>query len=77
MTFERNAIQRDYLAMLRLADAERARRQVARDRARANAELVDWLTAESHRRGDRGVIDWPEYFRNVDIGGADGAWVRS
>lgn len=69
-TFERNTARRDYRAALRRADTERARRRAARARARANQELVAFLTNESQRRGEGGVIDWPAYFRNVDIGGA-------
>lgn len=46
---------------------QRARENVAtRERCKANPELRAILLAEAQRRGFK-EIDWPEYFRNIDV----------
>lgn len=63
----KDTFESDLRECLRLSDARKAENEKARLRATVNVQLVDILTEESKRRGMGGAIDWPEYFRNVDI----------
>lgn len=64
--FEINQFIRDYRATLALSDARKAESAAARERCKANRELVAHLTAEATRRGEA-AIAWAEYFRNIGL----------
>ena len=58
--------QADLNACIALADARKAENRAAQARCKANPEMCAALQAEALRRG-QAEIDWPEYFRNIDI----------
>ena len=56
----------DFAACLALRDQRARENAQARERCRSNAELCAVLLTDTQRRG-QSVIDWPDYFRNVDV----------
>lgn len=56
----------DYFACLALRDRRASENAAARARMQADPALTAALLANAHHRGLPG-IDWPEYFRNVDV----------
>lgn len=56
----------DLRACLALRDARARENAAARERAMANPELRAALLDAARRRG-QAEIDWPDYFRNIDV----------
>jgi hypothetical protein len=64
--FERNTFARDLAHSVALNDARRAENAATRARMQASEGLCAVLLARARRRGEN-AIDWPEYFRNLDV----------
>ena len=64
--FMARQFERDLRAMIALQQARKAENAKARAACLANVELCQCLLADAKRRG-QAAIDWPEYFRNLDI----------
>lgn len=56
----------DLAACIDLNRVRKAENAAARARCQADTRLCAVLQAEADRRGEAG-INWPEYFRNLDI----------
>ena len=56
----------DLAACIELNRVRKAENAAARARCQADAGLCSVLQAEADQRGEAG-INWPEYFRNIDI----------
>ena len=64
--FITNQMQNDMSALLALRDARAQENADARRACQENAQLCRTLLSDAQRRGQT-EIDWPEYFRNLDI----------
>ena len=64
--FAAKMFAQDLKASIQIRDKRAADNAAARARCQNDPQLCAILLADAKRRGQSG-IDWPEYFRNIDI----------
>lgn len=64
--FRARQFDRDLRVMMALNDQRKRENAERRAACQADAALCAELLAQAQRRGEA-AIDWPEYFRNLDI----------